>query len=82
MYVCNNGGFEWHVVAGMTAPGHQPADYTGGRIQRVTLDGKVTEVGPGAMMYCAGNTLHGITNTGTTQMTFYWSKWLANGVNA
>src|SRR5690349_16943683 len=45
VYVCNNGGFEWHVVAGLTAPGHQPADYIGGRIQRVTLDGKVTDLG-------------------------------------
>jgi quercetin dioxygenase-like cupin family protein len=44
--------------------------------------GKVTQVGPGAMMYCAGNTLHGITNTGSTQMTFYWSKWLAEGFSA
>ena len=34
VYVCNNGGFEWHVVAGLTAPGHQPADYIGGRIAR------------------------------------------------
>jgi len=39
--------------------------------------GVTTHVGPGAMMYCAGGTLHGITNTGTTPMTFYWSKWLA-----
>jgi hypothetical protein len=31
------------------------------------------------MMYCAGNTLHGITNTGNVPMTFYWSKWLAKG---
>jgi hypothetical protein len=31
-------------------------------------------------MYCAGNTLHGITNTGKVPMTFYWSKWLAKGV--
>ena len=38
-----------------------------------------TPVGPGAMMYCAGNTLHGITNTGPTPMTFYWSKWVARG---
>ena len=45
-------------------------------------DGKVTPVGPGAMMYCAGNTLHGITNTGSVQMTFYWSKWLAEGFSA
>lgn len=48
----------------------------------IECDGKVTQAGPGAMMYCAGNTLHGITNTGTTQMTFYWSKWLAKGFSA
>ena len=29
------------------------------------------------MMYCAGNTVHGITNTGKVPLTFYWSKWLA-----
>ena len=45
----------------------------------IECDGKTTQVGPGAIMYCAGNTLHGITNTGSTLMTFYWSKWLANG---
>ena len=38
--------------------------------------GKMTQVGPGAMMYCAGNTIHGITNTGKVPLTFYWSKWL------
>jgi len=38
--------------------------------------GKTTQVGPGAMMYCAGNTIHGITNTGKVPLTFYWSKWL------
>ena len=38
--------------------------------------GKTTKVGPGAVMYCAGNTLHGITNTGKVPLTFYWSKWL------
>ena len=41
--------------------------------------GKTTEVGPGAMMYCAGNVLHGIRNTGKVPMTFYWSKWLGRG---
>ena len=35
IYVCNNGGFEWHEVNGLTLPGDQPADYTGGSIQRV-----------------------------------------------
>lgn len=43
----------------------------------IECDGKVTQVAAGAIMYCAGNTLHGITNTGKTPMTFYWSKWLA-----
>jgi mannose-6-phosphate isomerase-like protein (cupin superfamily) len=38
--------------------------------------GKTTQVGPGAMMYCAGETIHGITNTGKLPLTFYWSKWL------
>jgi mannose-6-phosphate isomerase-like protein (cupin superfamily) len=41
--------------------------------------GVTTAVGPGAIMYCAGNTLHGITNTGKVPLTFYWSKWLAQG---
>lgn len=41
VYVCNNGGFEWHEVRGLVAPGNQPADYTGGHIQRVTFDGAV-----------------------------------------
>jgi gluconolactonase len=43
-YVCNNGGFEWHDRDGITAPGHQPVDYIGGRIQRVTPDGEVTDL--------------------------------------
>jgi mannose-6-phosphate isomerase-like protein (cupin superfamily) len=45
----------------------------------IECDGKTTQVGPGAIMYCAGNVLHGITNTGKVPMTFYWSKWLAKG---
>ena len=39
----------------------------------------VTHVGPGAVMYCAGNVLHGITNTGKVPLTFFWSKWTARG---
>ncbi len=41
------------------------------------VDGKTTQVGPGAMMYCAANKLHGIVNTGKTPMLFYFYKWLA-----
>ena len=42
----------------------------------IICGGRTTQVGPGAMMYCAGNTVHGITNTGKVPLTFYWSKWL------
>ena len=45
----------------------------------IECDGKTTQVGPGAVMYCAGNILHGITNTGKVPLTFYWSKWMARG---
>ena len=37
VYVCNNGGFEWHEVGPFLLPGNQPADYVGGSIQRVDL---------------------------------------------
>jgi mannose-6-phosphate isomerase-like protein (cupin superfamily) len=47
----------------------------------IECDGKTTQVGPGAIMYCAGDVLHGITNTGKVPMTFYWSKWMAKGVS-
>ena len=45
----------------------------------IEVGGKPTTAGPGAIMYCAANVLHGITNTGSTPMTFYWSKWTARG---
>ena len=45
----------------------------------ISVDGKVTPVGPGAIMYTAGGTWHGIVNTGSTPLTFYWSKWIAKG---
>ena len=42
----------------------------------IEVNGTVTQAGPGAVMYCGGNVLHGIRNTGSTPMTFYFSKWL------
>jgi mannose-6-phosphate isomerase-like protein (cupin superfamily) len=45
----------------------------------IECGGKTTRVGPGSIMYCAGNVLHGIVNTGKVPMTFYWSKWMAKG---
>src|SRR3989442_10410877 len=45
VYVCNNGGFEWHDVGGLLVPGNQAPDYSGGRIQRVDLPtGKVEDL--------------------------------------
>ena len=43
----------------------------------ILVEEKVTQVAAGAMMYCAGNVLHGIENTGAVPMTFYFYKWLA-----
>ena len=43
----------------------------------ITVDGKLTPVGPGVMMYCAANKLHGIVNTGKTPLLFYFWKWKA-----
>jgi gluconolactonase len=56
VYVCNNGGFEWHDLGGLTLPGNQPKDYIGGRIQRVDLaTGKVEDV----YTECDGHPLRG-----------------------
>lgn len=42
LYCCNNGGFEYHDVGGLTVPGNCPDDYSGGRIERIDLStGKV-----------------------------------------
>lgn len=43
----------------------------------ILLEGEITQVGPGSMMYCAGDKLHGIENTGTEPMLFYFYKWLS-----
>lgn len=57
MYVCNNGGFDWHTSPdGMIRPSGRASDYSGGRIERVDLaTGKVE------ILYreCNGVTLKG-----------------------
>ncbi|MCL2428724.1 MAG: SMP-30/gluconolactonase/LRE family protein [Alphaproteobacteria bacterium] len=37
LYVCNNGGFIWHEEPGLLRPVGTPADYSGGRIERVDM---------------------------------------------
>ncbi|MFT4569840.1 MAG: gluconolactonase [Hyphomicrobiaceae bacterium] len=55
-YVCNNGGFEWIEVEGLLVPGEEPADFSGGRIERVDLDTGEVEV---LYTQCNGNPLRG-----------------------
>jgi quercetin dioxygenase-like cupin family protein len=43
----------------------------------ILVDGKTVKVGPGSMMYCEGNQLHGIKNTSAAPLLFYYYKWLA-----
>jgi mannose-6-phosphate isomerase-like protein (cupin superfamily) len=43
----------------------------------ISVEGKITKVGAGTMMYCAANKLHGIVNTGKTPLLFYFYKWQA-----
>jgi len=41
----------------------------------ISIEGKITKVANGSMMFCAANKLHGIVNTGKTPLTFYYYKW-------
>jgi len=43
----------------------------------ITVEGKITRVSSGTMMYVAGNKIHGIVNTGKTPLLFYFYKWRA-----
>ena len=43
----------------------------------ITVEGKMTRVGPGSMMYSPANHLHGIVNTGKDPLLFYYYKWKA-----
>ena len=41
----------------------------------ISIDGKITKVANGSMMYCGAGTLHGIVNTGKSPLLFYYYKW-------
>ena len=56
VYICNNGGFEWHETDGMLLPGLTPKDYRGGSIQRVDLDTRSVET---LYTHCDGEPLKG-----------------------
>jgi mannose-6-phosphate isomerase-like protein (cupin superfamily) len=42
----------------------------------IICDGKTTRVGPGSVMYSTLNIAHGINNTGSEPLTFYFVKWV------
>ena len=41
----------------------------------ISVEGKITKVGPGSLMYSPANRLHGIVNTGKIPLLFYYYKW-------
>lgn len=41
----------------------------------ILCDGKTTKIGPGSVMYTTPNAPHGIVNTGTEPIVFYFIKW-------
>jgi len=41
----------------------------------ILCDGKTTPIGPGSVMYTTPNAPHGITNTGSEPIVFYYVKW-------
>ncbi len=41
------------------------------------VDGVKHDVGPGSMLYCEGNQLHGVRNTSAAPFVFYFYKWQA-----
>lgn len=43
----------------------------------VTIEGKPHKVSAGSAMFCEANKLHGITNTGSAPLLFYFCKWKA-----
>jgi mannose-6-phosphate isomerase-like protein (cupin superfamily) len=45
----------------------------------IFCDGKTTKIGPGSVMYTTPNAPHGILNTGTDPLVFYFVKWASNG---
>ena len=68
-YVCNNGGFEWIEADGKLYPGEQPANYLGGRIERVNI-----QTGEFEVLYteCDGLPLKGPNDIVFDQTGGFW----------
>jgi gluconolactonase len=69
LYICNNGGFSWAKVQGVSLPGHQAEDYKGGSIQRVDLsNGRVDTL----YTHCDGRMLSGPNDIVFDQTGGFW----------
>lgn len=69
-YICNNGGFIWHESStGLLFPGHEPADYSGGRIERVDLTTGQSSV---VVSQCHGQPLRGPNDIVFDQQGGFW----------
>jgi len=68
-YVCNNGGFTWTEHNDKLYPGDEPANYSGGRIERVNL-----ETGAADILYsdCNGKPLRGPNDIVFDQQGGFW----------
>lgn len=44
VYIANNGGMSWEEKDGLIAPGPQPKDFIGGRIQTISKDGQAKDL--------------------------------------
>ena len=45
----------------------------------ISVDGKITKIAPGTVMYTEPNVAHGIVNTGKEPIVFTFVKWAAKG---
>src|SRR3990167_5042344 len=75
-YVCNDGGFEFHEVNGALVPGDAPANYSGGRIERVDL-----KTGEFKVLYseCNGIPLNGPNDIVFDRQGGFWFTDLGKG---
>ncbi|MEX2206569.1 MAG: SMP-30/gluconolactonase/LRE family protein [Myxococcota bacterium] len=69
VYVCNNGGFEWHEAGPFLLPGNQPKDYGGGSIQRVDLATGAVET---LYTQCGAHALRGPNDLVFDQSGGFW----------
>jgi mannose-6-phosphate isomerase-like protein (cupin superfamily) len=42
----------------------------------IDVNGQITKIGPGSVMYTTPNVSHGIVNTGNIPIVFYFIKWV------